>query len=201
MARYEQYKDSGIEWLGDIPAHWNYSKLKYETTKIIDGAHFTPTYTDEGVPFLRVTDIQTQYIDLSNVKRIPRAEHEQLLKRCNPSKGDVLLSKNGTIGITKVIDWDWEFSTFVSLCLLKFKERVHSKYFSYFFDSNVVSQQIAESSKTTSVTNLHLDKIKELLITLPPKQEQTTIVNYLDRKTQQIDQLIEQKQQLVVLYQ
>jgi len=200
MERYEKYRDSGIEWLGEIPEEWEYSKLKYETTKIIDGTHFTPTYVSEGIPFLRVTDIQTNNIDLDNVKRIPKEEHKQLIKRCNASKGDVLLSKNGTIGITKVVDWNWEFSIFVSLCLLKFKENVSNRYFSFFFDSNIVDQQISESSKKTSVTNLHLDKIKELLIILPPKPEQTVIANYLERKTVEIDELIAQKERLLELY-
>ncbi|GMT46897.1 MAG: type I restriction-modification protein subunit S [bacterium] len=200
MERYEKYKDSGVEWIGEIPEGWICSKLKFATKKIIDGTHFTPTYVQKGVPFLRVTDIHESLIDLDKVKRISHAEHKQLSNRCNPSKGDVLLSKNGTIGITKVIDWDWEFSIFVSLCLLKFKTLLSGRYFAFFFKSNIVDQQICESSQTTSVTNLHLDKIKELLITLPPRPDQTTIANYLDRKTAEIDELIAQKERLLELY-
>jgi type I restriction enzyme S subunit len=187
-------KDVGIDWLGEVPEYWKISKLKFETSKIIDGTHFTPTYVLDGVPFLRVTDIQTININLNEVKRITEKEHKQLSKRCKPSKGDVLLSKNGTIGIIKIIDWDWEFSIFVSLCLLKFKERLNNRYFSLFFDSDVVNQQISESSKKTSVTNLHLDKIKELIISIPPIQEQIDIANYLGRETGKIDALITETQ-------
>ena len=173
-------KDSGIEWLGEIPEHWEITKTKFVTNKIIDGTHHTPTYTDEGVPFLRVTDIHNEKINLDDVKRISVEEHNQLKSRCNPERGDLLLSKNGTIGITKVIDWEWEFSIFVSLCLIKFKKKkISPYYYAYFFKSDIVEQQITAGSKKTSVTNLHLDKIKELIVTLPPINEQKDIIKHL----------------------
>src|SRR6185437_984083 len=87
--------------------------------KITDGVHLTPTYVNDGVPFLRVTDIHKPEIDWSNVKRIPQQEYEQMTRRVKPEKGDVLYSKNGTIGIAKEISWERPFSHFVSLALLK----------------------------------------------------------------------------------
>lgn len=200
MKKYESYKYSGINGVGDIPIHWELKKVKYVTNQIIDGAHFTPTYVEEGVPFLRVTDIQSEKIDLQNVKRIPVEEHDALIKRCKPEIGDLLLSKNGTIGITKLVDWDWEFSIFVSLCLIKFKtDLIKPDFFSFFFQSEGTIQQIAEGSKKTSVTNLHLEKIKELVLTLPPFEEQESIVEFLGVKTSQIDNLIQKKQQMIAL--
>lgn len=203
MKKYSTYKDSGVEWLGEIPNNWNFSKLKYHTSKIIDGAHFTPTYIDDdnGVPFLRVTDLHDSIINQENVKRIPLTEHTELIKRCDPKKGDLLLSKNGTIGLMKIIDWDWEFSIFVSLCLIKFEKTLLNSFFYYFFKSNVVERQIFESSQKTSVTNLHLEKIKELRITIPSIEEQTQIANYLNHKTAQLDTLIAKKEQLISLLQ
>ncbi|WP_159477826.1 restriction endonuclease subunit S [Dyadobacter sp. 3J3] len=201
MEKYEKYKDSGVEWIGKIPNNWGVTKLKFHTNKIIDGAHFTPTYIDNvnGVPFLRVSDIHEVNIDLDTVKRIPLEEHKELSKRCNPKKGDLLLSKNGTIGLMKIIDWDWEFSIFVSLCLIKFEESLTNSFFYYFFQSNIVERQIFESSQKTSVTNLHLEKIKELRLTLPSLMEQTAIANYLDKKTTELDTLISKKENLIEL--
>jgi len=193
--------DSGVEWLGDIPEGWKVRKLKYVTTQIVDGTHFTPTYIDKGVPFLRVTDIQTDAINLTKVKFIPEAEHEELIKRAKPEQGDVLLSKNGTIGITKVITWDWEFSIFVSLCLIKFQPNINPYYFSYFFESDVVNKQISEGSKKTSVTNLHLVKIRELLICFPLISEQCSVVAYLDQETQRLNTLKENLNQQITTLQ
>lgn len=192
-------KDSGVEWIGEVPAHWELVKLKYLTRKIIDGTHFTPNYTEKGVPFIRVTDLKNDIIDLSKTKYISKEEHEELSRRCNPEKGDVLLSKNGTIGITKVVDWDYEFSLFVSVCLIKFTDRLNPYFFSFLFSSNVVDQQIKESSKTTSVTNLHLDKIRELLSIVPPINEQHQIITYIETETTRIDREIDLAQQEIAL--
>ena len=185
-----EMKDSGVEWIGEIPSHWVITKVKYVTNLVIDGSHFTPTYTESGIPFLRVTDIHNQIIDLDKVKFISEEEHHSLTKRCQPEKGDLLLSKNGTIGLTKVIDWDWDFSIFVSLCLIKFREVFKPELFSYFFQSSIVDLQIKESSKQSTVTNLHLDKIRELLLIKPTISEQQQIVEYLDEQTQLIDKKI-----------
>jgi len=73
----------------------------------------------QGVPFLRVTDIQDHHIDFSEVKRISHQEHAFLTTRAKPEIGDILYSKNGTVGIAKLVDWTTEFSIFVSLALLK----------------------------------------------------------------------------------
>ncbi|WP_174615170.1 restriction endonuclease subunit S [Virgibacillus ihumii] len=187
-------KDSGIEWIGEVPENWVKSKLKFISNQIIDGAHSTPTYIDEGIPFLRVTDLtKSKGEDLlkGDVKYIPLEEHSQLIKRCKPEKGDLLLSKNGTIGIPRVVDWDFDFSIFVSLCLIKFKkEKINPYYCSYFFESNLVDQQIAFGGKKSTIVNLHLDKIKEFLIFLPPIDEQDLIVNFLGNKAKKYDDLI-----------
>jgi type I restriction enzyme S subunit len=171
---------SGVGWLGDVPEHWRVVKLNRIATRIVDGAHFTPTYVDEGVPFLRVTDITRPSIELDEVKRIPLEEHQELSKRCRPEKGDLLLSKNGTIGVPKVVSWDWEFSIFVSLCLIKPTAELDPHYASYVFLSRAIESQIDEGSKQSTVTNLHLEKIAGFQFPLPPLEDQRNIVSSLD---------------------
>lgn len=196
---YPEYKESGSEWVGCVPAHWLVSKLKYYANQIVDGAHFTPTYVDEGVPFLRVTDIQSKLIDRNNIKFIPQSEHDELINRCKPKQGDLLLSKNGTIGIPKIIDWDWEFSIFVSLCLIKLKPILDVRFVSYFFMSHEIKEQIYGQIKQSTVINLHLDKIENFELALPLLGEQSKIANFLDHETAKIDTLIEKQQQLIKL--
>ena len=195
-----EMKNSGVEWIGEIPKGWTWVKLKFISNQVVDGTHNTPEYVENGIPFLRVTDIHEETVDLTKVKFISTKEHEELSKRCKPEKGDLLLSKNGTIGITKVVDWDFEFSVFVSLCLIKFKKDLYSPYFfSYLFQSTVIDEQIRKSSKTSTVTNLHLDQIREFSLIEPTLFEQTQIVSYLDEKNKQIDQLISQEQRKIEL--
>ncbi len=194
-------KDSGVEWIGQVPKHWVASRLKYCTRQIVDGAHFTPTYTDAGVPFLRVTDIQSKHVDLSEVKYIPEAEHNELIKRCNPKKGDLLLSKNGTIGVPKLVDWDWSFSIFVSLCLIKFKAKLFAEYVAYCFESHELKEQIFGLIKQSTVINLHLDKIQNFWICVPPISEQVEIVEALKNKVDELDLLINKAANAIELMQ
>lgn len=183
-------KDSGVEWLGKIPEHWKVKRLKFLTRQIIDGTHFTPTYAVEGVPFLRVTDIQESVINFEQVKLIPESEHKELIKRCNPEKGDLLLSKNGTIGVPRIVDWNHKFSIFVSLCLIKVRKLLSVHYSYYFFLSHEIKSQMSYGTKTNTVMNLHLDKIREFIFTFPPLPEQQKIAQFLDRETSKIDNLI-----------
>ena len=183
-------KDSGVEWLGEIPEHWKVKRLKFFTRQIIDGTHFTPTYAVEGVPFLRVTDIQESVINFEQVKLIPESEHKELIKRCNPEKGDLLLSKNGTIGVPRIVDWNHKFSIFVSLCLIKVRKLLSVHYSYYFFLSHEIKSQMSYGTKTNTVMNLHLDKIREFIFTFPPLPEQQKIAQFLDRETSKIDNLI-----------
>jgi type I restriction enzyme S subunit len=143
------------------------------TDKITDGAHFTPTYVESGVPFLRVTDIQDEAINWQAVKYIPQEEHDELVLRCRPEPGDVLLSKNGTIGIPRYVDWENIFSIFVSLCLIKPAKNILSGcYLTAYLKTGAAQRQLRQHSKTGTVTNLHLTEIRKMLIPLPPIEEQ-----------------------------
>ena len=173
----------------EIPKGWKLKKLNEICSKITDGAHKTPTYVNDGAPFLRVTDIHDKIIDWKSVKRIPLSEHLELIKRCKPEFGDVLYSKNGTIGISKVVDWKDEFSTFVSLALLKPKKEIINSYFlKLFLDSSIAIKQATKRSKNATVTNLHLEEIREIEIPIPSIETQKKIVQKLDDVLGQLEE-------------
>ncbi|WP_158643495.1 restriction endonuclease subunit S [Ketobacter alkanivorans] len=191
------YKQTEV---GVIPEDWDVENLQKLTVLIIDGTHHTPRYTTYGVPFLRVTDIQGE-LDDSEFKYVSEEEHAYLIRRCRPQKGDLLLSKNGTIGIPKVVSWEWEFSIFVSLALIKLKKNLlEVNYLEQFFKSDFLDLQLAQRAKQGTVTNLHLEEIREILIPLPRnKEEQTAIANALsdvDALISELEKLIAKKQSI-----
>ncbi len=156
---------------------WKIVKLNTITSKITDGTHRTPKYTETGVPFLRINDIQDPEINWGTTKYISPEEHAELIKRCHPEKGDILLSKNGTIGITKIVNWDREFSIFVSLCLIKpDHNQVLSDYMGIVLGSDYLINQATKRSKQGTVTNLHLEEIRDFDVPLPDISEQEKIV-------------------------
>jgi len=164
---------------------YNFAKLVDITSQITDGTHQTPAYTNSGVPFFRVTDLT---LSNDSKKFISLGEHHELIKRCRPEKGDVLYSKNGTIGVAKLINWDFEFSIFVSLALLKpIKEKIIPKYLEVLLNSEQTLVRAKGFSKSGTVTNLHLIDIKQIQIPLPPLSVQQEIVAEIEGYQKIID--------------
>lgn len=173
---HAEFKESSV---GKIPSMWRCVKMN-AIAKVTDGAHHTPTYTNSGVPFLRVTDLKNKNIFKGKIKYVSKEEHKQLCKRCKPEKNDILYSKNGTIGIPRLVDWDEEFSIFVSLALIKITSKeVTPAFLSLFMDSPIVREQIRKRSKQGTVLNLHLEEIREFDIPLPDIEEQIRISSAL----------------------
>ena len=173
-----------------LPQGWEWVRLGDILTKLTDGAHRTPHYQNSGVPFLSVKDISSGYIDFSNTKFISRPKHEELFKRCNPQKGDILLTKVGTTGIPAIVETDQVFSLFVSVALLKFNNKfIDIKYLYNLILSPLVQAQAKENTKGIGNKNWVIDKIAQTLIPLPPLAEQKRIVNKVEELMQFVDKL------------
>lgn len=169
----------------EVNQDWEIKNLVDVCTQITDGTHQTPKYKNEGIPFLRVTDITESN---ESKKYLSRKEHRELIKRCKPEKGDVLYTKNGTIGVAKMIDWDYEFSIFVSLALLKPKKEVlEGKFLEHFLNSKSALAQAKAHSKSGTVTNLHLIEIKQFKIPLPPLEIQKQIMTKIEEEQKVIE--------------
>jgi type I restriction enzyme S subunit len=183
-------KDSGIEWLGDIPKHWEVSRPKYLCSRIVDGTHKTPEYIDFGVPFLTVKNLTVNHgISFKELKYISFESHQELCKRANPQKGDILITKDGTLGVTRVVETKTEFSIFVSLALLKpYNLKINSYYFRDVLESKAVSAQFEARKEGSALKHIHLIELANIFLPLPPLLEQKNIMTFTKNKTQQIDQ-------------
>ena len=178
----------------DIPNPWSWCRLGNIIYHLTDGAHKTPKYIDtkDGVPFLSVKDISSGKIDLTNTKFISQETHEVLSKRCNPQKGDILLTKVGTTGIPVIVDTDIKFDLFVSVALLKFDDKlIDAKYFKYLLESPLVQDQVCENTKGVGNKNWVLRDINNTLIVLPPLEEQKRIVAKIEKLMPLVDEYAE----------
>jgi type I restriction enzyme S subunit len=93
---------------------------------ITDGTHYTPSYVDRGIPFYSVENVTRD--DFTDVKYISPAEHRVLVQRCRPQRDDILMTRIGSLGNTKYIDWDIDASIYVSLALLRPGRRIDGRY-------------------------------------------------------------------------
>jgi type I restriction enzyme S subunit len=160
-----------------LPQGWEWVTMDGLASQITDGAHHTPTYIAEGVPFLSVKDLSSGFIDFSDTRFISPQSHEDLAKRCNPEMGDVLLTKIGTTGIAVVVDTPRAFSLFVSVALIKLPSvSVDRDFLSLVINSPFVRQQSEDGTEGVGNKNLVLRKIKAFQIPIPPLAEQSRIV-------------------------
>jgi type I restriction enzyme S subunit len=141
-----------------------------DTCKLIrDGEHRTPTYVKEGIPFVTAKNLVGEEIDLGNTKKITKEEHADFCKRAKPEKSDLLMSKDGTIGVTRVIKTGEEFSIYVSVVLLKpNNELMDSDFLRYLLSSKTIQAEIVKRSRGIGLKHIHLVDLRSLKIPLPP---------------------------------
>ena len=206
--RYSEYKESGVEWIEEIPNHWRYSRLKFHLTGNSGGIWGEDDEFGNGTYVLRSTEITIDgHWDLQNLikRKLSKEEAERFLLK----KGDLIITKSSGsqnhIGKTGLVDEKIEamvvcYSNFVQR--LRPKNHINSKFLHYFMNCSLAREQYKyQSETTTGLANLSTKSIDELLISLPPIQEQTQIANFLDRKTKQIDELIRIKERRIELLQ
>jgi len=194
-------KDSGIEWLGEIPAHWEISFLKRFCNKITDGSHFSPPTQDEGYPYVTVKDVDEDKINFDNCKRIAEKDYLFLKKNgCQPKKFDLLLTKDGTIGKAVVIKEDGPFVILSSLGLLTpNQDKFLSDFLRYYLISGINVDQMFSNIRGSALTRLTIKLINNLIIICPPLSVQEIIIKYLDSITNKFNTTIERMQIIIDL--
>jgi len=184
MKPYPSYKPSGIEWIGDIPSHWEVKRFKYlyassmgatilKTDLVVDGKIPVYSATEEDDIF--------GYVDETNVVL---------------DKGDLVIPARGnSIGHVTKVDG-------ISTCT---QTTIYAKRISSSFNENFVfyflkgfREQLFQFDRT-AIPQITVAQVKENFIVLPPKSEQTAIARFLDEKTAQIDKLVANKQRLIEL--
>lgn len=180
----EEMKDSGVEWLRWIPYNWNTTKLKNICSNITDGAHISPE-TESGVyPFISVKDLIGDELDFNNCL-LTSKESFNYLKRnsCNPKIGDVLISKDGTIGKTTTIMYERDFVIASSLVILTPFKIYDSNYIEYVLNCNFVQKQIRRFVKGTALPRISITHLKEVILPYTVDiYEQKIIVDCLTNK-------------------
>lgn len=200
MKKYDTYKDSGIEWIGEIPEHWESTKLKFFGESII-GIIYSPddvVNTGEGILVLRSSNIQDGKLAFEDCVYVNKEVQVKHLTK----EGDILLcARNGSahlVGKAAYIDKKNEGVTFGAFMSIVRSEL--DKYLFYFFNSQVFKAQTGLFS-TSTINQLTSDTLNNMFISFPKdEQEQTAIATYLDRKTAEIDQLTDAKKRLIELY-
>jgi type I restriction enzyme S subunit len=181
-------KDSGVEWLGEIPAHWEVVRVKSITAEHKQGFYTEQAYVDDGVKLVRITDIDdnadVSFVNMPFVDIPERTERQYCV-----SEGDFLFARSGTIGRFGVIRQP-ERAVFASyLIRFRFKE-MNLEFLRYVFCSSYFRESLIASLHGGANQNIHAENIKERWLLVPSSAEQKSIAAFLDRETAKIDALV-----------
>jgi type I restriction enzyme S subunit len=185
-------KPSGVEWLGDVPEHWEVVTLRRVISRAVDGPHHSPSYVDQGIPFLSARNIKADRWSLDDAKFISEADYLEFSKRVVPDLGDVLYTKGGTTGVARAVDLDFRFQVWVHVAVLKVRR---SKIVPEFLAAALNSPRCYEQAQllTRGATNqdLGLSRMKDIALMLPPLPEQQAILAQIDESTSSVRSAID----------
>ncbi len=199
MKPYEKYKDSGIEWLGQIPEHWIKVKLGRAFQSI--GSGTTPKtandsyYEDGTINWLNTGDLNDGFIYSTSKRITEEAFRDHSVLRLYPIDSIVIALYGATIG--KLGHLKIETTTNQACCVISESKEITNRYIFYYLLA--AKEFIISKSYGGGQPNISQDTIKQLYIVAPTLSEQTQIANYLDHQTAIIDQLIAQKEKLISL--
>ncbi|MBC1186204.1 restriction endonuclease subunit S [Kluyvera sp. SCKS090646] len=181
-------KDSGVEWLGEVPEHWVPIQLGKVCYQVSDGPHFSPNYVDSGVLFISARNIKVNGWSLDDAKYITEKDYNEFSKRVIPEIGDVLYTKGGTTGIARTVDIEDKFQVWVHVAVLKIlKDKAVPDFIAYSLNGTSCYAQSQLYTQGATNNDLGLTRLIKIWLALPPKNEQQEIVDALNSITKKYD--------------
>lgn len=185
-------KDSGVEWLGDVPAHWDIKRLKFMLSeKLKYGANESAESDDPEQPrYIRITDIDEQgNLKDDTFKSLEFEKAKDYLLNVN----DILLARSGTVGKSYLYKENLKNFACYAGYLIRVRleqKKFNAEFVNYYFQSIGYWNWIKSVNIQATIQNVSAEKYNDFLLSVPNLQEQATIVDYLDQKTAKIDQAI-----------
>jgi len=199
--RYPAYKDSGVEWLGEVPEHWNVMRLSRNLENMPCYGVLVPEYVDDGVPMLRINDIENGLASRDDLKKISTQLSDEY-SRTLLEEGDIALAVVGTIGRSLIVDKQLVGCN-LSRAVAKIRpgKNLSARMLRWIFESLSFRRYTDLLCVGTAQRVLNMSTLASFYVTVPSCQEQVSIVNFLERETAKIDTLIAEQQRLIELLQ
>jgi len=195
-------RDSGVEWLGEVPEHWDVVPLKHQCCLLKDGTHLPPSRVDSGVPLLSVRNIVNgKFIFRDDDSNISEEEYQKLCKPFKPLKGDVLLAIVGaTLGKVAIVEEMSQFHIQRSLAIFRVNaESMTCETLANMFSSSNFQNLLWENVGFSAQPGIYLGTLENFCLPVPPLEEQIIINKYCSRKTNRLDILISKAENSIEL--
>ena len=184
-------KDSGIEWLGEIPDHWDLQPLKRISPQITVGVVVNPSsyVRAEGVPFLYGSDIQEGQI-VTDVARRMSEKDSKFLAKSRLRAGDLVCVRVGAPGVTAVVPPELAGANCASVVIVRHVDSFDSQWLCYAMNSRLVRYQVELVQYGAAQEQFNVAHAVEFFVPLASPVEQTEIAEFLDREIAKIDAFI-----------
>ncbi len=191
-------KPSGVEWLGDVPEHWEVVALR-RYWEVVDCKHITVPFTDEGIHIASVREVQSFDLNLSTSKKTNEEWYAHMISGGRrPKKGDLIYCRNVSVGACAFVTSDETFAMGQDVCLIR-SETENGRFLNYFMRSLAMQQQLSLVLIGSTFHRINVSEIKSLLVAVPPRNEQDLIVSSLDASLSKLDKPIELAQKEISL--
>jgi type I restriction enzyme S subunit len=193
-------KDSGVEWIGKVPEHWEMKRVSNFGVFFKGSGIRKDEVKEEGIPCIRYGEIYTKYNRVV-YKPVSFIDEETSKNSVMIRKGDVLFTGSGETveDIGKTIVYYGETDIFIGgdIIVLRLNEGITPLFISYLMNTNFVQYQKSLSGRGEIIVHIYSKNIKEIITPLPPQNEQQQIVEFLDTRTKEIDDLISLEQRKI----
>ncbi len=181
-------KDSGVEWLGEIPAHWGAGALA-RWWQVIDCKHRTVPFLDEGIALASIGEVQALEVNLSAAKRTAVEEYRQMISGGRePSRGDIIYSRNATVGAAALVTTDEPFCMGQDVSLIRAADRDQG-FLLFLLRSPAVMGQLDAAMVGSTFNRINVSKIKSLAVCVPPLEEQREIAGFCHQEHKNTQQM------------
>jgi len=196
-----EMKDSGIEWIGEIPGHWDVMKLRYLGV-LQNGISKSGDEFGYGFPFVSYSDVYKNYSLPPKVFGLINSTREER-QAYSVQKGDVFFTRTSEtieeVGFASTCLETIEDAVFAGFVIRfrPFTRKLNENFSKYYFRSELHRRFFVKEMDIVTRASLGQELLKKLPVIIPPVSEQKQIANYLDNKCSHIDKIIEQKEQLI----
>lgn len=202
---YPKYKDSGVEWLGEVPEHWEVKRLKHIASVLLSNVDKHMVEGQKGVKLCNYLDVYNNTHITSKIDFMSATASDEQIERLSLQKDDVIITKDSEdpsdIGIPALVEEDI-FGLVCGYHLAILRPTLADGEFLHYFLQSIFVRSVFEV-EATGMTRYALGKysIENLTFALPHRSEQTSIASFLDGETSRIDSLISEKERLISLLQ
>ena len=184
-------KDSGVEWLGQVPEHWTVSKLKH-FVNVVDCKHITAEFFDEGIPLASIGEVKGWKVNLSKAKLTNEKYYFELIDgNRKPQVGDIIYTRNATVGEAALVHEELpRFALGQDVCLIHIVQKLYPEFLLHFLKSEIIKIQLNSAMVGSTFKRINVDDIRNYIVVIPPFDEQKEILKFLKINTKQYDSLI-----------